>query len=142
MEHGMGGGGRCENAWGGGWRAKDRSYAGVTGRGSGKGDRNYDESLLARCARRGGCNRDVRGSVVFRTDAPNHEKTALVGVLLIPLEIFSFCLLCIGVVGWFYPHRSSVFFFITLFVFWRFRMINDICAPFENVCVIFINFER
>lgn len=121
MEHGMGGGGRCENAWGGGWRAKDRSYAGVTGRGSGKGDRNYDESLLARCARRGGCNRDVRGSVVFRTDAPNHEKTALVGVLVILLEIFSFCLLYIGVVVGFTLIALVFFFYYVI----RFLEVQD-----------------
>lgn len=60
MEHGMVGNvdgkgevRECMGCWveGGGWRAKDRSYAGVTGRGGGEGGRNYDESLLARCAR-------------------------------------------------------------------------------------------
>lgn len=59
-----------------GW-AKDRSYAGVTGRG-----RNY-ESLLTRCAMQQGCK-----SCLSSTDALNHEKTTLV-----LLEIFFFCLL-------------------------------------------------
>lgn len=79
--------GRCENAWGVGWRAKDRSYAGVTGRGGRRGRQELRRVVAGEMCEgtNGGCNRDVRGMRCLRVFQSRENG---LGVIIL-LEIFS-----------------------------------------------------
>lgn len=99
MEHGMVGNvdgngevRECMGCWveGGGWRAKDRSYAGVTGRGGRRGRQELRRVVAGEMCEgtNGGCNRDVRGCVV--SVSSNHEKTDLVLLFFSKFFLLSF----------------------------------------------------
>lgn len=96
MEHGMVGNvdgkgevRECMGCWveGGGWRAKDRSYAGVTGRGGRRGRQELRRVVAGEMCERtnGGCNRDVRGMRCLRVFQSRENG---LGVIIL-LEIFS-----------------------------------------------------